>query len=371
MASTTLVDQPRPDARTAPTLRSAVAGLPAYVAGRRSASELTAALASNESHYPPLPSVLAVVQEQALRLNRYPDMAAVELRERIAAHLDVTLDEIAVGPGSVGVLQQIVTALCDAGDEVVHAWRSFEAYPILINLAGARPVGIPLRDDEGHDLDAMAASITDRTRIVILCSPNNPTGVSIGAEELDRFLTAVPSSVLVVLDEAYVEYATRPDTIDAMAVFRAHPNVAVLRTFSRAYGLAGLRVGYAVAHPELADGLRRTGIPFAVSGLAQRAAIASLDATAEMRDRVAAVVTERRRVTGALRSAGWAVPDSEANFVWLRAGDDLRGRVVAALADADILVRGYAGDGVRISLADRSANDRVLGVLADRARLTR
>jgi histidinol-phosphate aminotransferase len=367
MALTVLTDQLR---RTTPALRSAVAGLPAYVAGRRSVSDLTAALASNESHYPPLPSVVEVVQTQVLRMNRYPDMGAVELRERIAAHLDTSVDEIAVGPGSVGVLQQIVTALCDAGDEVVHAWRSFEAYPILINLAGARSVGVPLRPDESHDLDAMAAAVTDRTRVVILCSPNNPTGVSIGAAELDRFLAQVPSSVLVVLDEAYVEYATRPDGIDAMAVFRAHDNVVVLRTFSKAYGLAGLRVGYAVARPDLADGLRRTGIPFGVTGLAQRAAIASLDAADEMRDRVAAVVTERRRITDALRSAGWDVPDSEANFVWLRADDALRVRLVDTLADADILVRGYAGDGVRISLADRTTDDRVLAVLADRRRFT-
>jgi histidinol-phosphate aminotransferase len=365
MAPSALVTHVRP---VAPALRPVVAGLPAYVAGRRSVSELTAALASNESHYPPLPSVLEVVQSQALRMNRYPDMAAVALRERIAAHLDVSPDEIAVGPGSVGVLQQIVTALCDAGDEVVHAWRSFEAYPILISLAGARPVGVPLRADESHELDAMAAAVTDRTRIVLLCSPNNPTGVAIGAAELDRFLTAVPADVLVVLDEAYVEYATRPDTVDAMAVFRAHPNVCVLRTFSKAYGLAGLRVGYAVAHPRLADGLRRTGIPFAVSGLAQHAAIASLDAADEMRDRVAAVVAERRRVTDALRAAGWQIPESEANFVWLRADDDLRVRLVDAMADADILVRGYVADGVRVTLADRAANDRVLAVLADPVR---
>ncbi|WP_111766919.1 histidinol-phosphate transaminase [Nakamurella deserti] len=365
MTSSVLVDRLDP---AAPALRAAVAGLPAYLAGRRSVSELTAALASNESHYPPLPSVVDVVREQALRINRYPDMGAVELRERIAAHLGATVDEIAVGPGSVGVLQQIVTALCDAGDEVVHAWRSFEAYPILVSLAGARSVGVPLRADESHDLDAMAAAITDRTRVVVLCSPNNPTGVSISAGELDRFLAGVPASVLVVLDEAYVEYATRPDTIDAMAVFRAHGNVCVLRTFSKAYGLAGLRVGYAVARPALADGLRRTGIPFAVSGLAQRAAIASLDAVGEMRDRVAAVVAERRRVTDALRSAGWQLPDSEANFVWLRADDTLRARLVDTLADADILVRGYAGDGVRISLADRATDDRVLAVLSDRGR---
>lgn len=365
MTSSVLADQAAHADLAAPALRATVAGLPAYVAGRRSVSDLTAALASNESHYPPLPSVLAEVQRQALRMNRYPDMASVELRTRIADHLDVSVDEIAVGPGSVGVLQQIVTALCDAGDEVVHAWRSFEAYPILINLAGARSVGVPLLADEGHDLDAMAAAITDRTRVVILCSPNNPTSVSIGAAALDRFLAAVPTRVLVVIDEAYVEYATRPDAIDAMGVFRRHRNVAVLRTFSKAYGLAGLRVGYAVAHADLADGLRRTALPFGVSGLAQRAAIASLDATAEMRSRVGLVVAERTRVVAALRAAGWEIPDSEANFVWIRVDDDARVRLIDLLADADILVRGYAGDGVRISLADAAANDRVLAVLGD------
>ncbi len=368
MTSSVLPTADRPVVRKSsapslPTLRAAVAGLPAYVAGRRSASELTAALASNESHYPPLPSVVTAVQAQVLRMNRYPDMAAVGLRERIAAHLAVSVDEIAVGPGSVGVLQQIVTAVCDAGDEVVHAWRSFEAYPILVNLAGARSVGVALLADERHDLAAMAAAVTDRTRVVILCSPNNPTGVSIGAAELDLFLAAVPARVLVVLDEAYVEYATRPDTVDAMAVFRRHPNVVVLRTFSKAYGLAGLRVGYAVARADLADGLRRTGLPFGVSGPAQHAAIASLDATDEMATRVRHVVDERTRVTAALRAAGWDIPDSEANFVWLRVDDSARTRWVDALAAADILVRGYAGDGIRISLADTAANDRVLAVL--------
>ncbi len=351
-----------------PALRAAVAALPAYVAGRRSASELTAALASNESHLPPLPSVLAAVHAQAARLNRYPDMGAVALRERIAAHLGVDLSEIAVGPGSVGVLQQIIAATCDAGDEVVHAWRSFEAYPILVGLAGARSVGVPLRPDEGHDLDAMAAAVTDRTRVVILCSPNNPTGVSIGAAALDRFLDAVPGDVLVVLDEAYTEFVTRPDPIDALDQFRRRGNVCVLRTFSKAHGLAGLRVGYAVAPAELAEGLRRAALPFAVSGLAQAAAVAALDAVDEMRSRVADVVAERHRMTAALRAAGWPLPDSDANFVWLRTGNAARVRIVDAMADAGILVRGYAGDGVRITVADRAAGDRVLAVLDDPAR---
>ena len=370
------VERPRP--------RAAVRELPAYVAGRRADSAAIAALASNESHFPPLPSVLAVVAHSASTLNRYPDNAALELRESLADHLDVDTDEVAVGPGSTGVLQQIITAVCDAGDEVVFAWRSFEAYPILSRLAGAIPVMVPLDAEEGHDLDAMADAITDRTRLVIVCTPNNPTGVSLGHAELDRFLGAVPSRVLVVIDEAYIEYA-RPGaatgaattattatatatatTADSIALFHAHPNVCVLRTFSKAYGLAGLRVGYAVAAPTVADGLRRTGMPFAVSAIAQRAAIASLEpsASTEIAARVEAVAAERERVIAELRLQGWTTPDSRANFVWLRMPDDRRELVVDLLGRHDILVRAYAGAGVRISLADRASNDRVLAVLA-------
>jgi histidinol-phosphate aminotransferase len=211
----------------------------------------------------------------------------------------------------------------------------------------------------------MAAAVTDRTRVVLLCSPNNPTGVPLESVAVEAFLDRVPSSVLVVIDEAYVEYADAAGSVDSLALLRRHANVCVLRTFSKAYGLAGLRVGYAVAAAEVADGLRRSGMPFAVSALAQRAAIASLDAdaAAEMRIRVAEVVAERTRVAAALRDLGWAVPDSSANFVWLRMPDPARVAVVDVLAANHILVRGYPGDGVRISLADRASNDRVLAVL--------
>ena len=160
-----------------------------------------------------------------------------------------------MGPGSVGVLQQIITGLCDAGDEVVFAWRSFEAYPILVELAGARPVRIPLDDAEGHDLDAMAAAVTDRTKVILLCTPNNPTGVPISHDRLEAFLQAVRSDVLVVIDEAYVEYADAGSGPDSLALYRRYPNVCILRTFSKAYGLAGLRVGYAITTAAIAEGL--------------------------------------------------------------------------------------------------------------------
>ena len=349
----------------APRPRDAVLALPAYVAGRRAEHELTAALASNESHHPPLPAVLEVLAHSSAAVNRYPDTAATALRERLAELFGVSVDETVVGAGSTGVLQQILASLCDPGDEVVFAWRSFEAYPILARLAGAVPVAVPLRADEAHDLEAMAAAVTARTRVVLLCTPNNPTGVRLDASELDAFLARVPSDVLVVIDEAYIEYSGSAG-VDSVALFRRHPNICILRTFSKAYGLAGLRVGYAIAAPAVADGLRRTGLPFAVSALAQRAALASLEpaAAAEMRLRVAEVVAERSRLTAALRTQGWVVPDSAANFVWLRMPDADREALVDLLAANHILVRGYPGDGVRISIADASATDRVVAVLA-------
>jgi histidinol-phosphate aminotransferase len=353
-----------PSLATEPALRAAVLDLPGYVAGRRAESALTAALASNESHYQPLPAVLDIVRSGALRMNRYPDLAATALRARIAGFLGVSADEVAVGPGSIGVLQQILASVCEAEDEVVFAWRSFEAYPILAQLAGAVPVAVPLAADDGHDLEAMLAAITDRTRVLIVCSPNNPTAVAIEHDTLAAFLAAVPPGVLVVLDEAYVEFVDATGSLDALALFAEHGNVCVLRTFSKAYGLAGLRVGYAIAHPGLAEGLRRAALPFAVSALAQEAAIASLDAVEEIRTRVGLVVTERRRLTDTLRAGGWALPESQANFLWIRADDERAAALVRAFAEADVMVRRYPGDGVRITLADPRTNDRVVAVLA-------
>jgi histidinol-phosphate aminotransferase len=202
---------------------------------------------------------------------------------------------------------------------------------------------------------------------VILCSPNNPTGVSIDAAALEKFLRSVPPHVLVVLDEAYIEFQRGPG-LDSLDFYRRFPNLCILRTFSKAYGLAGLRIGYAIARPALADGLRRTAIPFGVNRMAQSAAVASLAAQDEVLARTDAVAEERTRVVAALRQSGWDVPDSQANFYWLRASDELREQILAALSDADILARGYAGDGVRITLADRETNNRVLAVLSDRRR---
>jgi histidinol-phosphate aminotransferase len=259
------------------------------------------------------------------------------------------------------VLDQLIRATCDDGDEVVFAWRSFEAYPILTTVAGARPVMVPLGPGARHDLDAMAAAVTDRTRLVLVCTPNNPTGTTVGADELDRFLDRVPEDVLVVLDEAYLEFVTAPDAPDALAVHRARPNVVVLRTFSKAYGLAGLRVGYAVAHEPVAEALRKAALPFGVNSLAQVAARASLDAADELEVRVKELVSERDRVVAALRAQGWDVPEQEANFVWFDLGDDTSA-FAAACDDAGLTVRPYGTDGVRATVAEREANDRLVEV---------
>src|SRR6478752_6878972 len=278
-------------------------------------------LSSNENPYGPLPSVLAAIDNAAATVNRYPDMAVTALTQRLAKALDVPAECIATGTGSVAVLAQIVNAACDAGDEVVFAWRSFEAYPIVTQLAGAKPVMVGLDERARHRLDAMFSAITDRTRVVLVCTPNNPTGPCVHQAELEAFLDKVPSDVIVVVDEAYVEFVRDPEAVRGLEVWRRRPNVVVLRTFSKAYGLAGLRVGYALAHPPVAAALRATAVPFGVSGLAQAAAVASLAARDELLARVDALVDERERVTAALRAQGWTLPDSSANFVWLRLGE--------------------------------------------------
>jgi histidinol-phosphate aminotransferase len=348
-----------------PRLRSALDGIPAYKPGRPATAQAgrpAYKLSSNENPYPPLPSVLATVRAETESLNRYPDMFATGLTEAIAARFDVPASHVATGTGSVGVLQQLVQASAGEGDEVVYAWRSFEAYPIVVQISGARSVTVPLTAGEHHDLDAMAAAVTDRTRLVLVCSPNNPTGTAVRREALERFLDQVPRDVLVVIDEAYREFVRDAEVPDALEVYRDRPNVAVLRTFSKAYGLAGLRVGYAVAHPLVADALRKTAVPFGVSSIAQAAAVASLAAEDELLERVAALVEERTRVQAALREQGWtSVPDSQANFVWLRLGERTA-ELAAACEAAGVVVRPFAGEGARVTIGEPEANDVFLQV---------
>jgi len=346
-------------------LRPAVADLPAYVPGARVPVGAAAyKLSSNENPYPPLPAVIAAIADAAADTNRYPDMYATELTEAIAITLGVDPAGVVAGCGSVAVLGHVLSAVCGAGDEVVVPWRSFEAYPIAVAVAGATAVHVPIAADGRLDLPAMAAAVTKRTRVVLVCTPNNPTGPAVRSDELDTFLDAVPSDVLVVLDEAYVEFVRDPAAPDGLAVLAAHRNVVLLRTFSKAYGLAGLRVGYAVARPRIAAGIRAVATPFGVSHVAQRAAVVSLRSAGQLLDRVDGIVVERTRMLAALRDQGWSVPDSQANFVWLPLGD----RAAAFAADAThggVLVRPFAGDGVRITVGEPEATDLLLDVTAE------
>jgi histidinol-phosphate aminotransferase len=317
-------------------------------------------LSSNESPYGPLPSVLAVIAESAMALNRYPDNGAAELTAAIASRYGVPAEHIAVGCGSVGITQQLLEAAAEPGTEVLYAWRSFEAYPCLADLTGAASIRVPLRD-QAHDLPAMASAITDRTRLIFVCNPNNPTGTTVRRRELTEFLDRVPADCLVVLDEAYHEYVRDPEVPDGLTLYPDRPNLAVLRTFSKAYGLAALRVGFLVGHEAVATAVRKTQLPFTVNALAQAAAVASLAAEPELLERVDAVVKERERVRNALLDQGWTVPSTEANFVWLPLGADTPG--FARAGDrAGVSVRPYATDGARVSIGDPEANDAFLAV---------
>ncbi len=345
-----------------PQARPNVAEIPAYVPGKPPVPRpglTTYKLSSNENPYPPLPGVLEAATEAAGRMNRYPDMGNTELYAALARKLGVPVEHLALATGSVALIYQLVQAYCDPGDEVVFAWRSFEAYPIAVAAAAANAVKVPVSPDGRHDLDAMAAAITDRTKVVLVCTPNNPTGPAVTQAELDAFLARVPSHVLVVVDEAYVEFVRLDDPIDGLATYRAHDNVILTRTFSKAYGLAGFRVGYAVAPEPVATALRAVSLPFGVSSVAQAAALASLDAEPALLERVDALVEERARVVTALAKVGWNVPDAQGNFVWFALGD--RTADFAAAADeAGIVVRPFAGEGARCTIGEREANDRLI-----------
>jgi histidinol-phosphate aminotransferase len=336
-----------------------VRDIPAYVPGKPPAARPglpTYKLSSNENPNAPLPGVLRAAVEAAERMNRYPDMGCSALYAALSERLDVPEDHLAAGTGSVAVLYHLLQAYCEAGDEVLYAWRSFEAYPIAVAVTGATSVRVPVTADGRHDLDAMAEAVTDRTKVVIVCSPNNPTGPAVTAAELDIFLDRMPPHVLVVLDEAYREFVRASDLFDGVALHRSRPNVVAMRTFAKAYGLAGFRVGYVVAHPDVAAAVRACALPFGVSSVAQAAAVASLRAEEPLLERVEGIVAERARVVGALAEQGWELPDAQGNFVWLPLGERTV-ELASACEQAGVMVRPFAGEGVRVSIGEPAGND--------------
>ena len=351
---------------SSPVPRRNVLDIPAYVAGRPPTPRpglTTYKLSSNENPYPPLPGVLDAAVDAAGRMNRYPDMGCTELYAALSRRLDVPTEQLVAATGSVALIYQLVQAFCDPGDEVVYAWRSFEAYPIAVTAGAAVSVRVPVTADGRHHLAAMADAITDRTKVVLVCTPNNPTGPAVAQGDLDDFLARVPAHVLVVVDEAYLEFMRMADPVDGLATLARHDNVVLTRTFSKAYGLAGFRVGYAVAPAPIAAALRAVSLPFGVSAIAQAAAVASLEHETTLLARVDALVGERDRVVAGLHAAGWDVPEPQGNFVWFELGE--RTADFAAAADAaGIVVRPFAGEGCRASVGEPEANDRLLEVAA-------
>lgn len=347
-----------------PQLRSVLDDLVAYQPGPavRGATVHTHLLEANESPHDPPPGVVEAVAAAAAAVNRYPDFHALGLIHALAGRYDVSADRIAVGAGSVSLLQALFTVIAEPGAEVLHAWRSFELYPVLADLAGVRTRRIPLTR-ERHDLAAMADAVGPRTRLVIVCNPNNPTATVASRAEFEHLLDRVPADCLVAVDEAYREYVRDPGTPDGLELCRDRPNVVVLRTFSKAYGIAGLRAGYLIGDPYLVTRLRAACLPFAVSTVAQAAALAALRAHAEVGRRVDAVVAERTRMRAVLLRDGWEVPASEANFLWLRLGE-------AATAfgrwcgERGIGVRVFPDEGVRVSVGAPENNDAFLAAAA-------
>jgi histidinol-phosphate aminotransferase len=336
--------------------------LPSYVPGRSAPGAIK--LASNEVPYGPLPGVVEAVTQAAANVHRYPDMGVLALREALAARYGVEVDRIATGCGSVALTEHLAKATCLPGDEILYSWRSFEAYPIISAATGATSLRVANDASHGHDLPAMAAAVTDRTRMILVCNPNNPTGTAVRRPELDAFLSKVGEEVLVVIDEAYREFVTDEAVPDGLAAYGDRPNVVILRTLSKAWGLAGLRVGFLIAQPAVAETVRKVVTPFSTNALAQAAALAALAAPEEMRRRCDLVIAERGRVTDAMRKLVPDVPASQSNFIWLPLGERSM-PFAAACAAGGVLVRPFQDEGVRVTIGTPDENDASLALAED------
>ena len=349
--------------------------LPSYAAGKPPApvEGLTRyKLSSNENPLGPVPEVARVLAEFDA-VHRYPDPLSTALRTALAGQLGVDAEDIVTGAGSLGALNQIIKTFAGVNadgvqDEVIYAWRSFEAYPILVGIMGARSVQVPNLPDGAHDLDAMAAAVTDCTRLILVCTPNNPTGPAVTESQIRSFLAKVPATVPVVIDEAYFEFCAASSIpegeeppLNGLDIYRDYPNVIILRTFSKAQGLAGLRVGYSISHPQITRHLRVAATPFAVSALAERAAVASIEHQEAVMERVSHIVAERERVTARLRELGYEFPGTYANFVWLPLGERT-GEFVDLMNRNALSVRAFGSEGVRVSIGEVEANDRFLSL---------
>jgi histidinol-phosphate aminotransferase len=324
-------------------------------------------LASNETPFAPHPQVLEAVESQLRTLNRYPDPAKATLRRRLSDRTGVSPERIAIGNGSCELLLAGAEAMLEPGAEVVYAWPSFSIYPHLAAMAGARAITVPLNEAQEHDLAAMADEVTAATRMLIVCNPNNPTATALPPAAIDELLKAVPRNVAVILDEAYIEFCTTQDPDESLDLLKRHPNLILVRTFSKVYGLCGLRVGYALGSEEFRLAVDRVRQPFSVNALAQAAATEALNHMDEVERRVEQTAIERVHVEMELEERGFASTDSQANFSWVSLGDRDEDELVDGLAKLGVIVRaGRAlgqGGWMRVTYGTRHENDRFLAAL--------
>ncbi|MEP7203590.1 MAG: histidinol-phosphate transaminase [Ilumatobacteraceae bacterium] len=351
--------------------RPAVEHMPAYRPGKAAAQAeaehgITNAikLASNENPLPPIESIVTAVSAAATGANRYADHRATAVRERLSSWLDISVDQVTVGAGSVGLLQQLFLTYVDPGDEVVYPWRSFEVYPVYTQLMAGVGKTTPLNADHAFDLQSVAAAVTDRTKLVLLATPNNPTGTALSTADMASLLDGISPATIVVIDEAYREFLDPSLGDPVRDLVPRYRNVVVTRTFSKAQGMAGIRAGYAIADPEVIASIDKTQFPFAVSALAQAAALAAIDAEAEIGERVANILSERARVITELGKAGWKLPDAQANFVYLPIGERTDD-IYLGLERRGVVTRPFPNEGIRVTISTPEENDRFLDTLAE------
>ena len=341
-------------------IRPEILTLPAYKQGRPAPANAFK-LSSNENPFPTPEWVTDAMAEA--QVSRYPESTSRVVRERIAANWNCDVDEVIVGAGSVSILYQLIQAVSGPGDNIVFAWRSFEAYPWIATVAGAEAIRVPNLPDHRHDLDAMVAAVTPRTRAVILCTPNNPTGAAITTDEFHDVVSRIPEDVLIILDEAYAEFSHDPEIVCGKKVTGQYPNVVTLRTFSKAYGLAGLRIGYGIGPASIFQAATSTAIPMVVTEQAQRAALAVLDHNDDAMARVMELCARRDLVWNRLVEQGWSAPKPHGNFVWLPTGDDTDA-AAAILEEGGIIARVFSGDGIRVTIGEADSVEPFLAATA-------
>lgn len=349
-----------------PTPSKRLDDLPGYGKGRAAGSAIFShSLGSNEAPDAVDPAIMAAVSAALSGDNRYPDLRGETLSSALALRHALSAEHIAVAAGSIVLLDQIMRGWCDPGDAVLIPWRSYEAYPIIAGLSGASLVTVPLDAEHRLDRASLLAAIDAHTRIVVICNPNNPTGTALDADEIDALIADIPSRVLIVLDEAYCDYSGSAAQVAASPSERLalHPNVVILRTFSKAWGLAGLRIGYAIAAPSIIATIHAIQPPFPIPGIVLAAAIAALDLEPAVTARIASNAIERERLIEGITAQGLPIAASQANFVWLPLCDDAAS-LNNHFARSGIATRCFPGEGLRITTGTPADTDAVLNAVA-------